>query len=68
MHFDDEFQLDYCCVINVFFWGVKCLCVLLIQSMYESLMCVFLNVHIHTQSYIPAPFHLEILHEKNFAL
>lgn len=61
-----SFQLGYCCVINVFL--VERLWVLLIQWMFESLMCVFLNVHIHTQSYIPVPFHLEILHEKNFAL
>lgn len=56
-----SFQLGYCCVINVF-------CVLLPQWMFESLMCVFLSLHIHTQSYIPVPFHLEFLLEKNFAL
>lgn len=47
---------------------VEPLCVLLIQWMFESLMCVFLSLHIHTQSYIPVPFHLEFLLEKNFAL
>lgn len=40
---------------------VERLCVLLIQWMFESLMYVFLSLHIHTQSYIPVPFQLEFI-------